>query len=286
MPSWDTTDTICMLDINLFPLFSQLLWGDSLSQTIGCGRLWSDTTFFLSFVVFNDGDVKTWNPAMSPKSLFCSRRGKEQCVYSARSSSRLTNLDADDSIASITGNLNKLLKAAGNVVSASATRDGSTRTYEYVNRCAAMLMEKLLVTQADIQTAYGTLGPSGLYYSFRLTLYEIPLSWIHHAMLVTLLSTIDKTVEAPILNDQMGLGQISLPLWSDGEERSRICDIVDELNARPLLWKIICLNVHPEYTFSLDREFLMADKLALDIQEQAQTDIQNNLLTNDGNMGV
>jgi len=148
-------------------------------------------------------------------------------------------------------------------------------------------MENILTSQADIQTIYATMGPSGLYYSLRLSLYEIPLSWIHHAMLISLLSTVDKTVQPPILNKQMAVGPISLFLWENTEERANICSDEVELNARSVLWRIICFNSHPDYTFSLvESNLLLADKITSDIKSKVQTDFQNNLLVSDGNMGV
>jgi hypothetical protein len=304
LPSW--SNQVCVLDIALFPLFAQILWGDETSNTLGCGALWTrrdiltgSSSIGNDFVVLLENDqtilsVDLYTIVASPKLLFCengggggglySSGGSGQCMYAARPSSRLTSLNTDDSVASIISSLNNLLQSAGDVV-ISAIRKGktATRTYEHINKCTTMLMERIMTSQADIIPVYGTQGPSGLYFSFRLTLYEIPLSWIHHAMLVTLLSVVDpKNAQPPNLN-QMGSRKISLMLWS-GSDRS-ICANDAELDSKPVLWRIICSNSHPMHTFTT-KPYLLADKMVTDIKNQAQTDIQNNLLTNDGDVEV
>ena len=298
LPSW--SNQVCILDIALFPLFAQILWGDEISNTLGCGALWARRDLMAGssigndFVVLLESDqtvksVETFTIIASPSLLFCENRGgmyssSGQCMYAARSSSRLTTLNAGDSVASIISNLNHLIQSAGDVV-INAVRKGitATRTYEHINKCTTMLMEKIMISQADILPVYGTQGPSGLYFSFRLTLYEIPLSWIHHAMLVTLLSVVDpKNVQAPRLN-QMGSQKISLMLWSPSDRG--VCSNDAELDSKPVLWRIICLNSHPSHTFNT-KPYLLADKMVTDIKSRAQTDIQNNLLTNDGDVEV
>jgi hypothetical protein len=257
LPSWSSQ--ICVLDIALFPLFSQILWADETSEAVGCGALWSKRDLVsgiaTKFVMFLDNgqSIKSSDPSVlagSPKFLFCETKLiNGQCVYAARESSRISSINVGDSVSTIISNLNNLLKSAGDVVIAARDKGKTaTRVYEYINKCTSMIMETILTSQADIQPIYGTLGPSGVYFSFKLTLYEIPLSWIHHAMLVTLLSTVDKkNVKAPRLN-QMGTERIPLMLWSL-EDRS-ICTNEFELDSKPVLWKILCLNVHPQHTFT------------------------------------
>jgi hypothetical protein len=118
-----------------------------------------------------------------------------------------------------------------------------------------------------------------------VALYEFPLHWLHHAMLVTLLSDIDDKVQAPRLNE-MGIGKIDLMLWTE-EDRS-ICNSRSELSFRSVLWTIICNNAHPEYTFILESGYtnFYADQLSNNIKIQAQTDIQNKLISNTGQMGI
>ena len=89
---------ICVLDIQLFPLFSQLLWGGE-DDGGGCGMLWSEKA---TFVILTDAqeDSDVWNiiATSSPSSLFCTKAHKKKCVYAARPSSRLTHDNVDDSV--------------------------------------------------------------------------------------------------------------------------------------------------------------------------------------------
>jgi hypothetical protein len=294
LPSW--SDNMCMLDIALFPLFAQILWGGENNDNHGCGALWSRQEFLTgptaAFVLLLDGNIQMVDMsslASTPQTLFCERNlvfGGGRCAYIARATTRLTDLNSKDSVAIITSNINKILKSAGEVVlSAIAMKLSATRVYEYVNKCIAMVMDRILTTQSEVQSVYGTMGPSGVYLAFKLTLYEIPLSWVHHAMLITLLSTVDKTVDAPNLNENMGIWEIPLLLWDASDETASICQNEASLILRPLLWRIICLNKHPAYTFDMG-PYLKADKISSDIISKSQTDIQNNFLENNGNMEV
>ena len=78
--------------------------------------------------------------------------------------------------------------------------------YEHINRCAAQLMGTVEQTQGALQTAYGTAGPSGVYVALRVTLYEVPVAWLHHAMLVTLLVLVDPTAPREALPSLGAIG--------------------------------------------------------------------------------
>jgi hypothetical protein len=184
-----------------------------------------------------------------------------RCVFAARASTRLTASSEQDAISTLTAFLNGLLRMAGSVVKNAATstplatRMGPTRVYEHINRCAAQLMRTISVTQSRLQAAYGTAGPSGVYVALRVTLYEVPVAWLHHAMLVTLLSTLDASVPAPRL-ETMGIGAANIPvfLWEEAD-RAVVCSNQNELNARVVLWRLLCLNSHPAYTFDVGDPF-------------------------------
>ena len=245
-------DGACWLDMAMFPLFETLLW--PVSQA-GCAALFGAVAQSGGFVTVVDTDAIDATLPLStlqnsPHTLFCeSRRGR--CAFAARTSSRLTDASALDGVAAIGNALNGLLQGAARaVIGAVQALGGPTRTYEHVNRCAAQLLRTVLDRQTDLQAAYGTWGPGGLYLALRVVLFEIPVAWLHHAMLVALLSTVDASVPAPNLD---GLGHDSrlyVFLWTD-EDRAALCHNAADLNARPVLWRLICSNQHPAYTFAM-----------------------------------
>ena len=326
---------VCWIDMPLFPLFSQLLWGGGEGgasvDNSGCIKLWSSSPtspiFDDGLIIFTDDSVEQTplsNILSSPRSFFCdksppftSEKMGGRCAYAARASTLLTVNSAQDSVAFLINSLNKLIRSTPNAVLSAVqnSKIGSkTRVYEHINKCSAQLMQTIFISQSKLQTAYGTWGPSGIYFALQITLFEIPVAWcvfssssffsmyiffiflfisfstfrLHHAMLVTLLSTIDPTVPVPTLSG-MGITTLTVPLFLWTEiDRALICRNEADLNNRPVLWKLICtMNYHPSYTFSLDSLFhtspvLLADQLADSIHTRALQDIANELPSNYG----
>ena len=275
---------VCTLDMVLFPLFRQVLWGTGEQS---CGELWPNYATANSHWVAMGAATPA---SVGPGTLFCSTT-ELACVYAARASTQISQADEKDGIASITANLNGLLQQAGNVVIhyyAGNTQAAGTRAYEVINRCMSDVLTTIMSTQALLQVQYGTLGPSGVYFAFSLTLYEIPLAWLHHAMLVTLLSQLDASVQAPHL-DRMGTVQaaIDVDLWS--ADRTIVCADDALMRSKPVLWQIICQNRHPAYTFepslSLGGGF-WADQMVQLIEDAARQAVINTMLTNGGEVAV
>jgi hypothetical protein len=78
IPSW--SDDMCMLDIALFPLLAQILWGGENNDNHGCGALWSRQEFLTgstaNFVLLLDGNIQKVDMsslASTPQTLFCER---------------------------------------------------------------------------------------------------------------------------------------------------------------------------------------------------------------------
>ena len=281
----------CWLDIALFPLLMQMLWGGDATSMSSCATLWAPVAALgpdtLVVVNGNAEAVSLATLQSAPKTLFCEAAPWGRCVYAARASTRLSADSQQDAIVYLAGVLNGLLRAAGRAVRAALPVLGATRTYEHINRCAAQLMLTLSTAQAAMQPVYGTAGPSGVYVALRVTLYEVPVAWLHHAMLVTLLAALDPSVPAPPL-DTLGLGGVAIPvfLWTH-EDRAPICSDPAELDRRVVLWRLICRNAHPAYTFAVSDPFagdplLLADRAADALRTQAAQDIQTNLPSNAG----
>jgi hypothetical protein len=284
-PNAEVGGGVCWLDAQLFPLFTQLMWGARTGA--GCAALWSPATALFgganARVVSVDGNAAETLPLSTiqsaPTTLFCetapppllvlqqsgggtsASASGGRCAFAARVSTRLTATSEQDAVATLTAFLNGLLRTAGRVVKTAATSMpratsmGPTRVYEHINRCAAQLMRTISVTQSRLQAAYGTAGPSGVYVALRVTLYEVPVAWLHHAMLVTLLSILDPSVPEPPL-ETMGVGGATIPvfLWAEAD-RAAVCRNQNELNARAVLWRLLCLNSHPAYTFAVGEPF-------------------------------
>jgi hypothetical protein len=288
-PQWVNSEVgggVCWLDVQLFPLFTQLLWGEKRS---GCAALWpAMTTSATGGIVLVPSTTTKDRIEAHPlatirsesRSLFCEAAPPPpppaagfaptgaaggRCVFAARSSTRLTAENEQDGVVAITDMLNALFRTAGSVVVAATKvkEVGPTRVYETINRCIAQLMRTLSVTQSGLQDAYGVAGPSGVYLALRVTLFEVPVAWLHHAMLVTLLSTIDRNVLAPALHTLGVSGVAGVPLFLWGEEdRATMCHDQMGLNARPVLLRLLCLGRHPAYTFVVDDLFLLPQEAA------------------------
>ena len=251
-PNAHTGGGACWLDMAMFPLFAQLLWG--VEGEGGCGALWRaggmpPTSAALPVipesVVLGPATVPLTTLQAASSSFFCEINPSQpsfmgplfgsstsgapgqlggRCVYAARASPVLTAANTGDAVTALTNSLNRVLQfAAKAVVVAAGTPPGPTRVYEHINRCAAQLMRLIEATQGGLQQAYGTWGPSGVYVALALNLYEVPVAWLHHAMLIALLSTMDASVPAPDLST-LGSGATVVPLylWS-AEDRAPIC---------------------------------------------------------------
>ena len=245
----------CWLDMALFPLFAQLLWAQ---DEDGCVALWkaggmppsTALPIIPESVVLGPTTVPLTTLQGAATSFFCEINPSQatalfmgplfasatpgaigqpggRCVYAARTSPVLAAGNAADAVTTLTNSLNRVLQLAAKVVVLTTTSSGGaaspTRVYEHVNRCAAQLMRLLEATQGGLQQAYGTWGPSGVYVALALNLYEVPVAWLHHAMLIALLSTMDASVPAPDLST-LGSGATVVPLylWS-AEDRAPIC---------------------------------------------------------------
>ena len=249
----------CVLDIAIFPLFAQALWGDA------CSDLWPNFAVSSSnWLVVTSAPVTAASLASSI--LYCSPA--HRCLYAPRASSRLTPQNQDDGIARLTEHLNNMLRNIGKTLSAMTTVS-PTRVYERINMCIAGVTDVIMRGQNN----YGTLGPSGIYFAFSLTLYEIPLAWLHHCMLVTLLSRVDVSVAAPPLHRMGAQGSIPVELW--GPERVSVCEDSQLLATKSVLWQIICQNKHPAYTFEASTA---ANDLVLRIEDIAREAIQSSML--------
>ena len=308
-PAW--VGAACWLDIRLFPLFMLLVGaehlGDASLGAAGCSALWptlagsSVTVVWTTFL----GGVSLAALQNSPRALFCDApssssaasgptTGPMRCAYAARASTRLTTASAGDAVAGIADALNGLLRSAGAGVRAAAARDGATRAYEYVNRCGAQLLATAADAQADLQVAYDNApGPSGLYLALRVVMYELPIAWLHHAMLVTLLSLLDATVSAPALDVLLSAaaGGGDLFLWAEAD-RGTLCRSDGDLDARPVLWRLLCRNQHPAHTWtpallaesssSTMSATTIPDQAADGVRTRALNDVLNDLPSNTG----
>jgi hypothetical protein len=208
---------VCWLDISMFPVFAQAIWGNP--GTGGCAALWPKVGgLAISVDSLTPDGQNAASIHSSPLSFFCdtikNAAGAGKCVYAARASTRLVETSDQDSIAVLTETLNALLRSSGNAVRLLFTNEGSTRAYEHINRCAAQLMLTVTISQQALQSAHNSAAPSGLYYALRVTLYEFPIAWLHHAMLVALLSLVDPAVPFPQFAS-MGSASVSVFLWSD-----------------------------------------------------------------------
>ena len=257
--------SVCWLQIEFFPLLMQILWG--LSNGNGCQAIWPSVPSFLQLIRVS-GALSSQTPIQSnPASFFCetiasaSTTARGRCAYAARASTRIDSSNEQDSVMQLTESLNKLVRGTGDAIKTLASLQGTTRTYENINQCIAQLMLTITISQAPMQAAYNSWGASGIYYGLRVTLYEIPLAWLHHAMLISLLSLIDPNVPAPSF-DNMAAGAVPLFLWGE-DDKGVFCRTAD-LEVRPVLWKILCLNVHPAYTFSVESAFVASSQLAPD----------------------
>lgn len=261
---WDEAEEgVCWLDIALFPIFSTLLAISSIpnqeDDSINCQKIWVPP-------LLNVIRVQKFDSALlirsSPRSFFCSERGlvasswMYQCAFAARASTRLVAASAMDSVMFLTESLNTLVRSVGtNIKTLYERNHDATRVYETINQCMAEVIKmqssstSTIVTtsqQTSAQFLYNSAIPNGIYFALRITLYEMPLAWFHHTMLVTLLSLIDSSVATPQWNN-MGNGPVPVDLWTD-EDRAVRC-ASESLDIRPLLWRIICHNAHPSYTF-------------------------------------
>jgi hypothetical protein len=254
-------DNACWLDVSHFAVFAQNVWG--VRGAGGCSSLWP--TMANVFIV-----VDTL-PATAPaqRAFICGGATHRVCMYAPRQSLR------DDSVDYLTEQLNSLLRSTGDVIRAAYKADGPTKTYEHINRCAAQLSLTVGAQHYDFDSA----APNGLYYALRVTLYEFPIAWFHHAMLATLLSIIDPQQEAPRFNS-MGIGAVRAFLWS-ADDKTMACGRAD----KSTLWNIICLGAHPAYTFDVQMFDALASvptpaaALARSIRESAAAYILNQMDT-------
>ena len=274
---------VCWLDIALFPLLVQLLWPALSTQ--GCAALWPRGSG-LEWVVASTSLPSLSVIQNSPRTLFCaSTEGAGNCVYAARASPQLTETSAGDAVASIAQNLNALWRGVGTSIAASVQADGPTRTYERINSCVGQLMQTNAVLQADLQAAYDTPNPSGIYFALRVVLYEVPTAWLHHAMLISLLHVVDPTIAVAAAPDWIQIAgmQAAQPqelfLWSDAD-REPICRDAADLDTRPALWRLICLNAHPLYSFSAASiASANGDAIAEALKARVLRDVQTELPT-------
>ena len=241
----------CWLDIALFPLLVQLLMPADQGGAVGCAQLWARGAALDWVVVVDDPTAVALAVLQgSPRTLFCATGSlvdAPACAYAARASPQLAAASASDAVMGVTQSLNGLWHGAGAAITGAAL--SKTRAYAHINRCAAQLLENNARLQAERQAAYDTPAPSGVYFALRVVLYEVPIPWLHHAMLLTLLHSVDATVTAP---DWSQIGAVaSMPdlfLWADGD-RGPLCRDDAELDVRPVLWRLLCRNAHPGYTF-------------------------------------
>ena len=215
------SENVCWLDVSHFPVFAQNVWGKR--GTGGCAALWPSQMM----VIMVDAIVPTSPP---PARSFVCAQQQRRCIYAPRKTL------ADDSVDYLSDQLNSLLRTTGDVIRALHRNEGATKTYEHINRCAAQLR----MTVGSYEYDFNSAAPNGIYYALRVTLYEFPLAWFHHAMLVTLLSIVEPQVSAPRFNS-MGVGTVPLFLWSD-DDKNTACG-----GGRSGLWNIICLGTqcHP-----------------------------------------
>jgi hypothetical protein len=274
---------VCWLDTAMFPLLAHLLWSeeaksDAAQKEGGCAALFSNVNDWVQRGEGLDTPDMQVQIRSSPSALFCEGTVPEgrplgRCAFAARTSSRLTDAQVSDAVARLTDRLNDMLREAGDAVARAYGYAGSaTRTYERINRCFAQLMDWTQVHRSALQEAYATVGAGGLYLGLRLVLFEVPIAWLHHAMLVTLLSLVDPSVPAPNLKALGRDSTLSVFLWGK-EERDAVC--VDGLTARPVLWHFLCTGEHPEYTFKA----ITADQIAEAIRTETQRAIQMHMPT-------
>jgi hypothetical protein len=127
----------CWLDIALFPVFAQAVWG-------GCTALWKLPG---DAVINVDALVGTAIRA-APFSFFCDSK---RCAYAARPSARLGPASDTDSVAVLAERLNTLLRSTGDVVNALYQSEGPTRAYEHINQCAAQLIQTVSMSQVSVR---------------------------------------------------------------------------------------------------------------------------------------
>ena len=286
--------TVCWLEIEFFPIFMQVLWGQQ-QQRDGCSGIWTRSSFPLTIINVNGGDFETMNSAViqnSPTSFFCETSPSAafdgqggRCAYAARPTTRISSSSQQDSVVQLANALNQLVEKTADAVISLAGAAGPTRAYEHINRCVAQLMLTVTIAQAPMQQALDSWGPSGIYYSLLVTLYEFPIAWLHHAMLVSLLSSTDPSVPKPALSQSMKMGgAVPLFLWSE-EDKGTVCR-TESLEAKPVLWTILCKNIHPAYTFDIDSAFypsmassgvLSPDAFVQNVHNRVANDIQNEM---------
>ena len=270
---------VCWLDINLFPIFLTLLASSTDDNTaftnsmpsLNCQKIWVPPLANVIHVETLDSRLFLVMRA-SPRSFFCS---KNRCAFAARASTRLAEASATDSVMFLTESLNTLLRSIGTHIQAlyQNTNKDATRVYETINQCTAEIirLQSSYIGADSSSLLYNSAAPNGIYFALRITLYEMPLAWLHHSMLITLLSLIDSDVETPKW-ENMANGPVHVFLWAD-EERAAFCTS-ESLDIRPLLWRIICRNAHPSYTFGLSSSSI-ANTITENIHSRVVSDIAN-----------
>lgn len=258
----------CWLDVALFPLLGLLVWPVTADRPEGVTAL-----FQLPSWVVREASPSLAMLQASRQKLFCDPDAK-RCAFAARESDRLPTYN--DDVIALSRALNALPQSAGAAVRVYAAAHGETRAYEQINHAAVQLVEWTATHQIDLQQAYGTLGTSGVYVALRLVLFEVPIAWLHHAMLVTLLSGVDPTVPAPAL-EALGLdASLSVFLWSKAD-RAVVCHDEAALDARPVLWRLICNNVHVEQPPNTNNKARDADAWVSALRARTLLAIQRDL---------
>lgn len=294
MSSSRLSEDACTLDIRSFPLVSFLLWkGEDEYPT--CKRLFKSSDFDSTFVKISPGSTSniyaeaSFTSRQQPTFL-CEMIPKNTaqggiCLYAARATGLLTNANAEDHVQVLIRKLNTLLFSMldSNIARLMET-ESSTKTYESINICTALLMEHILEMQRDMQSMHQSAGPSGLYTAMKFTLYEIPLAWFQHAMHISLLKLINPNLLGAAAIQPENNVRIQLPLWDAGD-KLLICRDSEEMLGMPLLLGIICRNKHPEYTFLPSQVDKLRD-IVNDITTKTRNDIQEQFIESSENAKI
>lgn len=311
---WENQDVylkLCILDNPMFPLLNVLLSSTQSSTRRGCQNiLWNtqDTKTRLNIV---DSSVKAIlsmasSSEIAEKNLIhCSTtdwtpdRNHRLCVFQARLTRQLTEANTNDHISQITDALNSLIIDSPNAIflrireeeqstDSPEKKPVKTWIYENINECAFNIQTKNLLTHTQLQSRYQTLGASGIYIALRFGLSEIPVGWLHHAWLITLLSTIDVRFSVPNLNYHFYPSTANnnnlLPLWANNMV-SYYCNDDDDLRLRSVLLTLLCKKQTMEYSFYSTTSNFISD-LKVRIKERARTDIARDVVINSENTNV
>lgn len=275
----NSSQSICALDLSLFPLFINL---NFYSATSSCSKiLWEDDFFKstkLKIIRQNKQAIlqlKSVN--MNEDYLYCQNTfqisEETLCVYKGRQSNRLTSSSSSDHVQRLIARLNSLITESPlQIISKIGEENGAMTTsqvYELINSCVSQLQNNIEVYHNNLQLLYQS-KPCGMYYALKVSTFEFPLSLLQHLWYVSILYTMDSRFYLPSFEYWLK-DPGSIQLWDNGKEE--FC-AQDDLNNRNTLLYLICENIYPQFTFEISQYESPVKKMQDKIIEETKELIQ------------